>query len=88
MKREKLFIDITGPDGNIYFILAKVQMIMKKQRRINDFNELKEKIYKGSYYQALYRINQKIELIDISHDQVLESYLNRGERECLEVDNA
>ena len=59
MKREKLFIDITGPDGNIYFILAKVQMIMKKQRRIKDFNELKEKIYKGSYYQALYRINQK-----------------------------
>lgn len=88
MKREKLFIDITGPDGNIYFILAKVQMIMKRQKRINEFNELREKIYNGSYYQALYRINKKIELIDTSRDQVLQNYLDRGEKECLEADNA
>lgn len=49
MQRPKLYIDITGPDGNIYFILAKVSNIMKKKRRINDFNELRDTVYKGSY---------------------------------------
>ncbi len=87
MQRPKLYIDITGPDGNIYFILAKVSNILKKKRRINDFNELRDTVYKGSYYQALYNINKIIELIDTSREQILESYIMRGKKECMEAEH-
>ena len=87
MQRPKLYIDITGPDGNIYFILAKVSNILKERRRTNDFNELRDTVYKGSYYQALYNINKIIELIDTSQEQILESYIMRGKKECMEAEN-
>lgn len=87
MQRPKLYIDITGPDGNIYFILAKVSNILKERRRTNDSNELRDTVYKGSYYQALYNINKIIELIDTSREQILESYIMRGKKECMEAEH-
>ena len=87
MQRPKLYIDITGPDGNIYCILGKVSNILKEQRRINDFNELRDTVYKGSYCQALYNINKIIELIDTSQEQILESYIMRGKKECMEAEH-
>ena len=87
MQRPKLYIDITGPDANIYFILAKVSNILKERRRTNDSNELSDTVYKGSYYQALYNINKIIELIDTSQEQILESYIMRGKKECMEAEH-
>lgn len=78
-KRPELFIDITGPDGNIYFILAKASQILRKHQRINDYNNLRDDVCKSkSYDEALYKVNQVIELIDISEDSVLEEYLRKG----------
>ena len=84
-KKLEMHIDITGPDGNIYFILGKVSQIMRKARRITEFNDLRDKIYQGTYYQALYRINKIIEMIDISEEQVLKKFIEQGRKECLEV---
>ena len=81
----EMYIDITGPDGNMYFMLGKVSQIMRKARRINEFNELRDKIYQGTYYQGLYRINKIIKLIDTSEQQILAEFISRGQRECLEV---
>lgn len=75
MQRTKLRIDITGPDGNIYFLLIKVREILRKQKRINDYNELWEEIQKGSYSRALYLINQVVELVDISETKALTKLL-------------
>lgn len=88
MKKPIMYIDITGPDGNIYFILGKVSDIMRKARRITEFNNLRDLIYQGTYYQALYRINKIITMIDTSEAQILAGVIERGRRECKEVDNA
>ena len=84
----EMYIDITGPDGNIYFILGKVCQILKKERRMNDYNELRDKVYQGNYYQALYRINKVVKLIDISQEQLLEEFIKKGKILCTEVDDA
>lgn len=88
MNKPIMYIDITGPDGNIYFILGKVSSIMKKARRITEFNDLRDKIYQGTYFQALYRINKVITMIDISEEQILAGFIEKGRRECKEVDDA
>lgn len=88
MNKPIMYIDITGPDGNIYFILGKVSDIMKKARRITEFNDLRDKIYQGTYFQALYRINKIIELVDISEQQILKGFIEKGKKECMEVGDA
>ena len=81
MSKLVMYIDITGPDGNIYFILGKVYNLLKKAKRINEYNELRDKIYQGNYYQALYRINKIVKMIDISEAQILADYLKKGKIE-------
>lgn len=88
MRKLEMYIDITGPDGNMHFILARVSQIMRKARRITEFNELRDKIYQGTYFQGLYRINKVIELIDTCEEQILEEFIKRGQRECMEVGDA
>ena len=88
MRKLEMYIDITGPDGNMHFILERVSQIMRKARRIIEFNELRDKIYQGTYYQGLYRINKVIEMIDTSEEQILEEFIRRGQRECMEVGDA
>lgn len=84
-KKLAMYIDITGPDGNIHFILGKVYNILKKEKRINEYNELRDNVYKGNYYQALYRINKVVEMIDISQAQVLDGFIKEGKIQCVEV---
>ena len=83
-RRPVLFIDITGPDGNIYYIIGQVRDILRKARRITEFNELLEEIHKGNYNQALYRIDKVVKLIDMSKDQVLHDKIRSGRLQCLE----
>ena len=72
MQRPKLYIDITGPDENIYFILAKVSNILKERRRTNDFKnrlatvENQQKIDEARTDLELFRSLQ-----EINQDQLL-----------------
>ena len=43
-KKPLVYIDIDGPDGNVLFMLGKVREALRKERRINDYNELREKV--------------------------------------------
>jgi len=72
INKPKMEIDISGPDGNIYVILGKASQIMRKLRRINDFNELRDKVFAShSYSEALNHVNEYITLIDTSDKQIL-----------------
>ena len=75
MKREKLIVDLSGPGGNIFFLLAKVRDIMVKQNRSAEFEQLWAEIQKGGYSRALYLINQKVEIIDTSEQKILQNEL-------------
>lgn len=53
-----------GESGNIYWILGKVCRIMRKQRRINAYNELRDRVYEAqSYEEALRIIEEEVTLI-------------------------
>lgn len=79
MERPKLEIDISGPDGNIYVIMGKVMQILRKQRRITDWNNLRDAITSSkSYANALKEVNKVVELIDLSDDKILDRYLKEG----------
>ena len=81
MKKPQLAIDISGPDGNIYAVLAKVMQILGKQQRKSDFNKVKEKVFNSkSYSKALCEINEVVKLIDISEEKLLEKELKAGAR--------
>lgn len=55
-----------GPEGNIYFILGKTRDILRRNRRINDYNDLWERVQKSkSYTAALAEIRKTIDLIDL-----------------------
>lgn len=55
-----------GESGNIYAILAKVSSYLYKQKRIWEYNELRDKVYTcGSYEAALNAIREYVDLIDL-----------------------
>lgn len=55
--------DPSGPSGNIYWILGAVSDIMRKQRRITAFNELRDRVFKAqSYEEALAIIGEEVTL--------------------------
>ena len=79
MEKPILEIDISGPDGNIYFIMAKVMQILRKQRRYTDWNNLRDAITSSkSYANALREIKKVVELVDISAEGLLDKYLKEG----------
>lgn len=54
-----------GESGNIFFILAKVRDALRKQRRIQDYNDCWEKVQQcNSYEEALNIIREYVELIE------------------------
>lgn len=56
--------DPKGPTGNIYYILAMVRQVLRKQRRINEYNTLWEKVQLSkSYEEALGLIKEVVTLI-------------------------
>lgn len=65
MKKPIVKYNSKGESGNIFFILAKVRNVLRKQRRINDYNELWCKVQLSmSFEEALEHINQYVELVD------------------------
>lgn len=67
MDKPKIMFDSRGESGNIYWILGKVQLVMKKQRRYTEFNELRDRVFEAkSYAEALSIIREKVDLVDVS----------------------
>ena len=67
MKPEKPIIHYRsrGESGNIYWILAAVRDALRKQRRITEFNDLRDQVFaSGSYQEALGHIGKLVTLID------------------------
>ena len=50
--------------GNIYWIMGKVRDIMRKERRISDWNNAWERIQKTDYAGALAILRELVDLID------------------------
>ena len=67
MKKPELIYDSRGESGNIFWILGQVRRILQKQRRIDAYNELWERVqHAGSYEEALEIIGAEVTLIDIA----------------------
>ena len=61
-----VYFNSRGPSGNIFCILGMVQRELRKKRRINDFNELRDKVTNShSYKEALSIIREYVDLIDL-----------------------
>lgn len=66
MNKPRVEFHSRGPEGNIYFILGKTRDILRRNRRINDYNDLWERVQKSkSYPAALAEIRKTVELIDL-----------------------
>lgn len=64
-KKKAIHFKSQGESGNIYAILAKVSSFMLKQKRIPEFNDLRERVYaSGSYESALGILREEVDLID------------------------
>ena len=66
MKKDKPVVeyDPYGHSGNIYWILGQVSEIMRKQRRIIAFNDLRDRVFESqSYDEALKIIGEEVTLI-------------------------
>lgn len=66
-EKTKVYFDSRGPSGNIYHILGEVSKALRKERRITEFNELRDKVFSSaSYEDALAVIREHVDLIDKS----------------------
>ena len=66
MKKDKPVVeyDPYGQSGNIYWILGQVSEIMRKQRRIIAFNDLRDRVFEAqSYEEALKIIGEEVTLV-------------------------
>lgn len=66
MNKPRVEFHSRGPEGNIYFILGKTRDVLRHERRINDYNDIWERVQKSeSYTAALAEIRKTIDLIDL-----------------------
>jgi len=66
MKKEKVEYSRRGPSGNIYHIIGKANLALRKQHRIIDYNEMWERVQNShSYDEALAIIGEYVELVEI-----------------------
>lgn len=77
-KKPIVYIDIDGQDGNVIFMLAKVKDALRKERRINEYNELRDKVLQSKYPQGIYQMSELVEFIDISDSQTLAEKIRQG----------
>lgn len=67
MKKPILVYDSRGPSGNIFCILSQLRRILQKQRKIEAYNAIWERVRNaGSYKEALEIIGSEVTLEDIS----------------------
>lgn len=65
MTKEKVEYSRSGPSGNIYYIIGKAQLALRKQHCILDYNEMWERVQKShSYDEALAIIGEYVELVE------------------------
>ena len=77
-KKPIVYIDIDGQDGNVIFMLAKVKDALRKERRINEYNELRDKVLQSKYPQGIYQMSELVKFIDISDSQTLAEKIRQG----------
>lgn len=66
-KKTKVYFDSQGESGNIYHILGQVGNALRKEQRIIEFNEIRDKVFASkSYKEALENIREHVDLIDKS----------------------
>lgn len=66
MNKPRVEFHSRGPEGNIYFILGKTRDILRRNRRISDYNDMWERVQNcGSYTAALDEIRKTVDLIDL-----------------------
>lgn len=67
MDKEKVYFDSKGPSGNIYDIIGKAGIVLRKQHRQTDFNTMRDRVFQShSYQEALTVIREYVDLIDIA----------------------
>lgn len=64
MAKEVIHFQSRHESGNIYWIMGKVRDIMRKERRITDWNNAWERIQKTDYPGALAILRELVDLID------------------------
>lgn len=63
--RAEYHFDSGKESGNIYHILGAVSNFMRKQRRINEWNDLSQRVLNShSYEEALKIIREYVDLVD------------------------
>ena len=69
-KKQQVKYDSRGQSGDIFAILGQVRSVLQKQQRINDYNELWDRVnHSESYEDALKIINEYVTLVDIRSKQ-------------------
>ena len=64
MKKPVITYDPHGETGNIFWILGQLRKEMQKQRRIDAYNQIWERVQKsGSYEEALKIISEEADLV-------------------------
>lgn len=65
MDKPTIHFHSRGESGNIYWILGAVRQALRKQRRIIDYNNLRDRVTAShSYDEALAIIREYVDLID------------------------
>lgn len=70
MKKVTVKYNSNSPQGNIFWILAKVSEAMKKEGLTREFEDLEIRVTtSGSYNKALEEIKKDVNLIDMSTEK-------------------
>lgn len=65
MEKPIVEYDLRGESGNIFFILARTKEELRKQKRIQDYNECWERVQASkSYPEALKIISEYVTLVE------------------------
>ena len=63
-----IFIDLSGENGNVFYVLGVVKKELQKKDRLSDYEELYERVKAcDNYKEALGIINEYVVLYDTSH---------------------
>ena len=65
MKRPIIYFSSTGATGNIFAILGATRTELQRQRRITEYNEIRDRVMNShSYVEALGIIREVVDLVD------------------------
>lgn len=68
-----IFIDLSGENGNVFYVLGVVKKELQKKDRLSDYEELYERVKAcDNYKEAIGIINEYVVLYDTSHRYQLE----------------